>query len=103
MYEVCGGVSKFNTVPAPVVNIPIYSPFSHLFKVSIAFLISFRLPLFRLYYLETMDTFPTFFPSKTLLIQQEEHWELVPNALRTCSDALKNFLLRQVTSKALTI
>ena len=42
--------------------------FSPLFKVSITFLISFRLPLFRLYYLETTDIFPTFFQSNTLLI-----------------------------------
>ena len=51
-----------------VANIPIYSPFSPLFKVSITFLISFQFPLFRLYHLETMDIFPTFFPSNTLLI-----------------------------------
>ena len=51
-----------------VVNIPIYSPFSPLFKVSITFLISFRLPLFRLYYLKTTDIFPTFFPLNMLLI-----------------------------------
>ena len=51
-----------------VVNIPIYSLFLHLFKLSITFLISFQLPLFRLYYLETMDIFPTFFPSNMLLI-----------------------------------
>ena len=51
-----------------VVDIPIYSPFSLLFKVSITFLISFQLPLFRLYYLKTKDIFPTFFSSKTLLI-----------------------------------
>ena len=43
-------------------------PFSPLFKVSINFLISFQLPLFRLYYLETTDIFPTFLPSNTLLI-----------------------------------
>jgi hypothetical protein len=41
-----------------VVNIPIYSPFSPLFRVSITFLISFQLPSFRLYYLETTDIFP---------------------------------------------
>ena len=46
----------------------IFPFFSPLFKVSITFLISFRLPLFRLYYLETTDIFPTFFPSNTLLI-----------------------------------
>ena len=58
-----------DAAPQPsVVNIPIYSPFSPLFKVSITFLISFQLPLFRLYYLETTDIFPTFFPSNMLLI-----------------------------------
>ena len=50
------------------VNIPIYSPFSLLFIVSITFLISFQLPLFRLYYLEAKDIFPTFFPLNTLFI-----------------------------------
>ena len=43
-------------------------PFSPLFKVSITFLISFWLPLFRLYYLKTTDIFPTFFPLNKLLI-----------------------------------
>ena len=43
-----------------VVNIPIYSPFSVLFIVSITFLISFQLLLFRLYYLEAKDIFSTF-------------------------------------------
>jgi hypothetical protein len=77
-----------------VVNIPIYPPFSPLFKVSITFLISFRLPLFRLYYLETTDIFLTFFSSNTLLIY------VTRGTLGTCSDTLENFLLRQVTSKA---
>ena len=46
----------------------VYSSFSPLFKVSITFLMSFQLPLFRLYYLETTDIFPTFFSSNTLII-----------------------------------
>ena len=53
---------------ACVVNIPIYSPCSLLFLVSITFLISFRLLLFKLYYLEATSTFLHFFPSRTLLI-----------------------------------
>ena len=40
--------------------------FSCIFKVSITFLISFRLPLFRLYYLEITDIFPAFFLLNTL-------------------------------------
>ena len=40
------------TAAVIVVNIPIYSPFAPLFRVSITFLISFQLPLFRLYYLK---------------------------------------------------
>ena len=77
----------------PVVNIPIYSPFSPLFRVSITSLISFRLPLFRLYYLEAMDIFPTFFPKYASYLAR--------GTLGTCSNALGNFLLRQVASKAL--
>ena len=77
----------------PVVNIPIYSPFSPLFRVSITFLLSFRLPLFRLYYLEAMDIFPTFFPKYASYLAR--------GTLGTCSNALGNFLLRQVASKAL--
>ena len=41
----------------PLVNIPIYSPFSLLFIVSVTFLISFWLLLFKLYYLEATDIF----------------------------------------------
>ena len=43
-------------------------PFLYYLKSLLHFLISFRLPLFRLYYLKTTDKFPTFFSLKTLLI-----------------------------------
>ena len=46
-----------NTFLIPVVNIPIYSFSPLLFIVSITFLISFRLLLFKLCYLEAMDIF----------------------------------------------
>ena len=60
--------------------------FSHLFK-SITFLISFCLPLFRLYYLETMDTFPTFPTSNTL----PKNPYLMKGTLGTCSKHIRNF------------
>ena len=69
-----------------VVNIPIYSLSSLLFIVSITFLISFWFLLFKLYYLEAMDIFLHF-----------SHWK----HFLSLADALGNFLLRQVTSKAL--
>jgi hypothetical protein len=64
-------------------------PFSQLFKVSITFLISFRLPLFRLYYLETMDIFPTFL-SLNMLLQNPY---LMKGTLGTCSECIRNFPL----------
>ena len=56
-------------------------PFSPLVKVSITFLISFQLPLFILYYLETPDIFPTFFFI-------DYAFYLMRGTLGTCSDAL---------------
>jgi hypothetical protein len=69
-----------------VVNIPIYSPFLHYLKSLILFLISFRLPL---YYLETTDIFPTFFPSNML----PKNPYLTKGTLGTCSECIRNFPL----------
>ena len=62
-------------------------PFSPLFKVSITFLISFWLPLFRLYYLKTTDIFPTFLPSNTF----SENPYLMKGTLGTCFECIRNF------------
>ena len=68
---------------AGVVNIPIYSPFSHSFK-SITFLISFHLPF---YYLETTDIFPTFLSLNTL----PKNPHLTKGTLGTCFESIRNF------------
>ena len=64
-------------------------PFSHLFKVSITFLISFHLPLFRLYYLEPTDIFPTFLPSNT----RPKNPYSKKGTLGKCSERIRNFPL----------
>ena len=64
-------------------------PFSPLFKVSITFLISFQLPLFKLYFLEIMDIFPTFSPSNTL----PKNPYLTKGTLGTCSECIRKFPL----------
>ena len=64
--------------------------FSPLFsKGSITFQISFRLPLFWFYYLETMDIFPTFFPLNML----PKNPYLMKGTLGTCSKCIRNFPL----------
>ena len=70
-------------------------PFSPLFKVSITFLISFRLPLFKIYYLKTTDIFPTFFPSNMF----PKNPCLTKGTLGTCSKHIRNFPL--LASRAL--
>ena len=80
-----------------VVNIPIYSPFSHLFKSLLLFWYLFTCHYLDIIILETTNTFPTFPTSNTLpksFVKWKEHWEHVPNILGI-------FLIWQVMSKAL--